>query len=262
MIELPYDKGMEILRVEVGSTLHGTGLGVAHEDHDEMGIFIEWPRTTIGLGECDHYVKRTAPDGERSQPGDTDLVVYSLRKWARLTLNGNPSTLLPLFAPDDKVILTTPLGDELRAHAQWFASRRAGRAFLGYMEKQRQRLTGKRGRAGRVRTQPDGTPDWKYAMHMLRLGYQGREFLKTGRIALPMPAEPHGDFLRSVRQGEVPFDVVMHMSEMLETIVRDLIGNGSPLPDEPMRSAVDGFVQAAHLSAWQANMTLVRTTEM
>jgi hypothetical protein len=35
---LPADYGIEILRCEVGSTLHGTGLP-DHEDRDEMGIY-------------------------------------------------------------------------------------------------------------------------------------------------------------------------------------------------------------------------------
>jgi hypothetical protein len=37
-------------------------------------------------------------------------VIYSLRKWARLALQGNPTVLLPLFVRADHVLLDTQLG--------------------------------------------------------------------------------------------------------------------------------------------------------
>ena len=240
-ILLPPSYGTEILRTEVGSTLHGTGLGVASEDHDEMGVYVEHPASTIGLGHKDHFITRTAEGDSKSQPGDTDLAMYSLKKWARLAMNGNPSVLLLLFAPEDKIVKSSELGAELRGNATWFASKRGGAAFLGYMESQRQRMVGQRGRAGRVRVTDDcsgcdGTGylympedgircevclgsgkhvDWKYAMHMCRLGYQGLEYLSTGRITLPVP-EPEGAWLREVRQGNVEFAEVVRVAESLE----------------------------------------------
>jgi predicted nucleotidyltransferase len=248
-IALPPDYGVEILRTEVGSTLHGTGLGVAHEDHDVMGVFLEGKDSTIGLDARDHYVTRTAPKSERSQAGDTDLVVYSLRKWSRLALSGNPSVLLVLFAPDDKIVKQSELGVELRNKHASYASKGAGRAFLGYMEKQRQRMLGERGRAGRVRVMPDGGVDWKYAMHMLRLGYQGVEYLTTGRLTLPMPDDP-ADWLREVRQGNEDFDLIIKVAESLEDQVKRLLDGDSPLPDFPDRERVERFVINAHLRTW------------
>lgn len=282
VIELPEHYGTEILRTEVGSTLHGTGLGVEHEDHDEMGIFVETQRTTIGLDYLEQYTYRSAAEGERSSPGDTDLVVYTLRKWAKLALNGNPSVLLPLYAPKDKLIVETELGHALRTMAPSFASRRAGKAFLGYMEQQRQRLTGERGRAGRLRTRglcetcsgsgrvtftgavglmnarcsecggSGRLVDWKYAMHTLRLGLQGVEYLSTGRITLPMP-EPNASYLRSVRRGEHPIDAVLHRAEQLEGEVFALLKYDSPLPDQPDKETVEVFVMYAHRSTWEKN---------
>lgn len=281
-ILLPAGYGTEILRVEVGSTLHGTGLGVAHEDHDEMGVFVETKHSTIGLAKKDHYVTRTAEKDQRSQPGDTDLVVYSLRKWARLALTGNPSVILLLHAPLDKVVKLTELGSELRSHREWFASKRAGHAFLGYMEQQRQRMVGQRGRAGRVRVLGDceacsgigicggpggyydtlgkGKPcpdcngcgkrvDWKYAMHMLRLGYQGVEFLTTGRLELPIPGEM-GDWLREVRQGNIEFAEIIKVAESQEETVKRLLDGASSLRDFPDVERAENWVINAHLRTW------------
>jgi predicted nucleotidyltransferase len=248
MHALPDNYGIEILRSEVGSTLHGTGLP-GGEDHDEMGIFVELPATTVGLQSVEQYIWRSAGEGNRSQPGDTDLTVYSLRKWARLALRGNPTVLLILFAPADKVELTTPAGAELRTHADWFASKRAGQAFLGYMQQQRHRMAGERGKAGRVRVTPDGEVDWKYAMHMLRLGHQGVEYLETGRITLPIPGDV-GAHLRAVRRGDLAFGDVIAEAESLERRIGALLADGSPLPDEPQRDTVERWVIAQHLDAW------------
>lgn len=245
---LPLTYGHEFLRVEVGSTLHGTGLGVALEDHDEMGIFIENMSSTIGLDVVEQYVWRSAEEGARSQPGDTDLVVYSLRKWAKLALKGNPTVLLPLFAPVNKIVYATPFAKEFRANAEWFASKRAGSAFLGYMEQQRQRMVGQRGKAGRVRVMPDGGVDWKYAMHMLRLGYQGVEFLKYGTLTLPVPGEL-GEHLRAVRQGHCDFTEIIGEAEFLEAQVTKLLKD-SPLPNHPQTEKVQEMVIQAHLDSW------------
>lgn len=246
--DLPRDLGVEILRSEVGSTLHGTGLP-GGEDYDEMGIFLEWPRTTIGLGHVEHYVKRSKPDGIRSEPGDTDLVVYSARKWAKLALNGNPSVLLLLHSPDDRLTRASEQGDFLRAHANWFASKRAGKAFLGYMQRQRMRMTGERGRAGRVRIMDDGGIDWKYAMHMLRLGHQGVEYLSTGHLTLPIGDEI-GDRLREVRRGDVPIEEVIAHSESLEARLKLLLDGDSPLPDHPNEDKVERWLITAHQELW------------
>lgn len=246
---VPDDYGVEILRCEVGSTLHGTGLPGA-EDRDEMGIYIEHPDAVIGPKDRRHWIKRTAPEGAKSTASDVDLTMYSARRWCSLALNGNPSVIQLLHAPESKLISCDDFGHSLRDGAHWFASKRAGRAFLGYMEQQRQRMVGQRGKAGRVRVMPDGGVDWKYAMHMLRLGHQGAEYLTTGRISLPVPGAL-GDHLRAVRRGDVDFGDVIAESESLETEVKALLDGESSLPDEPNHEAVTGWLLRVHFRAWQ-----------
>lgn len=90
--------GREILRCEVGSTLHGIGIG--SDDLDLMGVTVEPRHTITGLGRFEHFTWRTAGEGERSDPDDIDLVVYGLKKYVRLALTGNPTVVLPLYAPE------------------------------------------------------------------------------------------------------------------------------------------------------------------
>ena len=104
-----------------------------------------------------------------------------------LALKGSPTALLPLFVTGEHLLVSTPAGEELRALAPAFVARSTGRAFLGYLTNQRRGLTGER-HATRTRelSKLHGY-DTKYAMHALRIAYQGIELLSTGRITLPVP---------------------------------------------------------------------------
>src|SRR3954469_9514081 len=90
--------GQEILRCEVGSTAHGTSVE-AQDDLDLMGIVIPSKEKVLGLTPFDFHIYRTAAIREgrndaKSQPGDVDLTLYSLRKFVALARKGNPSILM------------------------------------------------------------------------------------------------------------------------------------------------------------------------
>jgi predicted nucleotidyltransferase len=242
------ENGM-IIRSLVGSTIHGLELA-GTDDRDEMGVCVEPPEYVIGLEHFETWVYRTKPEGVRSEAGDLDLVVHSLRKYARLALKGNPTVLLLLFVPPEDLLLRTPLGDELQSLAPAFVSRRAGDAFLGYLTAQKQRLLGERGQRNVKRPELEEAHgfDTKYAMHMVRLGYEGRELLETGRISLPMQEEERKRVF-AVRSGKVPFNDVLTEIGELEQSLADLL-ESSPLPPEPDRKAVDRFLVDAYRTAW------------
>lgn len=176
--------------------------------------------------------------------------MHSLRKFSRLALKGNPTVLLLLFVPPEELLLRTPLGDALQALAPAFVSRDAGKAFHGYLTAQKQRLLGERGqlRTHRPELVDEHGYDTKYAMHMLRLGYQGRELLQTGRISLPM-REHERLRVFAVRRGDVPFNEVMTEIGELEHELEDLLTT-SPLPPGPGHAAVDAFLVRAHREHW------------
>jgi len=238
----------EIVRTVVGSTVHGLSID-GQDDQDEMGVCIEPPEYVVGLKVFEQHVYRTKPIGVRSGPGDVDRTIYSLRKYARLAASGNPTILLLLFSPF--VIFSTPAGNRLRDIRPAFASKKAGHSFYGYMRAQRQRIIDERGgRHGKPRADfvERYGYDTKYAMHMLRLGYQGQEYLTSGTITLPMP-EPTRGYLRNVRIGEVSLDHVLENAAELEHTLRDLL-DSSPLPDEPDYDRINGFLIAEHEVHW------------
>jgi hypothetical protein len=242
-------EGGEILRVLVGSSVHGTAVH-GQDDRDEMGICIEPPEYVCGLEAYEQYIFRTQPEGHRSGPGDVDLTIYSARKWMRLAVQGNPTVLLPLFVSDGDVIVRTALGDELRSLAPSILSRRAGERFKGYLQSQRERLLGVRG--GKHTNRPELIEiygfDTKYAMHMVRLGVQGVELLETGSISLPI-REPWLTWLRDLRQGRNSCTDALEAAVELEARI-DALLDTSPLPADPDLKAVNSWLVSAHLRAW------------
>jgi uncharacterized protein len=131
----------EILRGVVGSTAHGTAIE-GSDDRYEMGVFIEPPENVCGLSAIENYIYRDQPNGVRSQPGDLDLTMYSLRKFCRLATQGNPSVIILLWLPEH--ITKTELGTELIGMREAFISKDSGKRFLGYLVAQKMKLKGER----------------------------------------------------------------------------------------------------------------------
>ena len=238
-----------ILRCTVGSALHGLSVA-GTDDRDEMGVCLEPQEYVVGLRNFEQWTFRTQPEGARSGPGDLDLTIYSLRKWARLALGGNPTIMLLLFAPRDQCSVYELEGEWLQRHAAWFASKRVLRSFLGYMHQQKERLLGERGqmRVKRPELVERYGFDTKYAGHVVRLGLQGLEYASTAGLTLPM-VEADRDVILGVRTGEYTFSQTMDLIDDLESRLL-MQYEKSMLPDEPAREKVDRFLIECYQRRW------------
>ena len=245
-----------ILRGLAGSTVHGLNVNDGIEDRDEMGVCVEPFDAAMSLRDpFEQFIYRSAAEREgrpdaRSTAGDLDLTIYSLRKWTRLALKGNPTILLLLFTRSDQLVHCTPLGSELRALTPAIVSRRVQAPFLGYLRAQQQRLAGERGQKRIHRPELEALYgfDTKYAMHMLRLGFQGVELLTTGQLTLPM-REPERSFLLEVRRGKVSERDCFTRAEMLERELEEL-ATSSPLPADPEEGRVEQWMLDAYRRQW------------
>lgn len=239
-----------ILRTQVGSGVHGIAID-GQDDRDEMGICVEPPEYVIGLERFDQFEWRSQPQHVRSGPGDLDLVVYSLRKWMRLALSGNPTVLIPLFAPDLDVVEVNHYGAYLRAHPELIVSRVAAPRFVGYLRSQRAQLLGEKSqRTNRPELVSTYGFDVKFAAHMVRLGVQGVELMETGRITLPMP-EPWRTYLRDMRQGRVDKQEALDTASDLEGhLLR--FAETSPLPERPDRVRANRWLVDTYRALWRS----------
>ena len=182
-----------ILRATVGSTVHGLHHG-GQDDRDEMAVFVEPPEYRLGL--------KLAPGAGAEAPparalGRADAARgCPVRAGRPRSRRVQPAQVRPAGAegPPDRAAAPvrppelTPRRDR-PGHASCAAltdailSKRAGRGYRGYLGGQRERLLGSRGqkRVNRPELVEAHGYDTKYAMHAIRLGYQGIELLETGR---------------------------------------------------------------------------------
>lgn len=250
-----------ILRVPAGSNLHGLHLP-GKDDRDETGVCIEPMDAAMGFTEFEQYIYRTATErtgkhDEPSQPGDLDLTIYGLRKFLRLAMQGNPQLIQMLFVPRELCVYRNSLGADLQALAPLIISRQAGKRYLGYLEAQRMRLLGERGqkKVNRPELEERFGFDTKYAMHILRLGFQGVELMTTGKLTLPMPEE-HRAFVYATRCGEVPLQDALTKAGELERQIKDLLDD-APIPAEPARDAIEAWMIDRYFEMWKAQRVLI-----
>lgn len=213
-----------------------------------MGVCIEPPDCVIGLNQFEQYIFRTQAEGHRSGAGDLDLIIYSLRKFATLAAAGNPTILMPLFAPDAEIVVINEAGRELRDDRAIFLSRQAGERFLGYLSSQRDKMVGGSGHTNRPELIEKYGFDSKHGYHALRLAIQGAELMATGAITLPM-TEAHREFLLAVRTGGYSKDeVIAQLDLRTEALVRAT--ERSRLPERPDHDAVNAWLIQAHRAWW------------
>jgi len=237
-----------ILRVLAGSEVHGTNLP-GSSDHDELGVCIPPKTHVLGIATFEQWEHRTAAQGTRSGPGDIDVTVYALAKFCRLAAAGNPSILLPLFVPDEHTLVVTDEGRLLRDHAHLFWSRAAGHRFLGYLTSQRDKMLGVRGnRTKRPELVAEHGYDTKFAGHAVRLGYQGVEFLETGRLTLPMGPVARESIL-AVRRGQHELADVIDLINAYTVRLRVLVKDES-IPYAADRQAISDLMIRLCESWW------------
>lgn len=233
-----------LVTASVGSKAHNTSTGPSDEDFCVIR-FESWHEFVNGPGDRQSMQIRSKPEGERSETGDIDLAVYTLRKFAHLALQGNPSILTVLWTPE-----TYMEGDEwphlAKELKQYLPARSAGKAFLGYMTQQMERWRGVRGQ--RNVTRPELVEmfgyDTKYAAQIIRLGYQGIHYMKEGEIPVPIPEDTAAQ-IRDLRSGGMPEQQAMKWANDLDIQLRYAISR-SLLPETPNYVAVQHQIASTY----------------
>lgn len=98
-------------------------LNVETSDEDFGGVFVCPVEDLIGLRSG--YVEQVSDE-------KNDTVFYELGRWLELLLKANPTVLESLFAPDDCIIKSHPIIDEIRKNRDLFVSKQCFQTFYGY----------------------------------------------------------------------------------------------------------------------------------
>lgn len=240
-----------ILRAVVGSALYGTTIE-GSADRDEMGICIEPPSCVVGLEPFEQYEYNTAAPGERSRPGDLDLTVYSLRKWARMAAEGRPHVLQILFARDAQIDRLNFGGLLQERYATLFVTRQSAQKYSTYLFSQSMKMQGKR---GNMTNRPELIEafgfDTKFAYHAVRVGLQGVELMQTGKITYPVP-EPDGQWLKDLRVGKHSMTDALERIGYLQAELSRLEYEAD-LPSEPDWPAINAFLSRMYREWWAFN---------
>lgn len=243
-----------ILLSEIGSTMHGVSSDDTGDDIDLMGICIEPPVEVLGLGDFEQYEYRDRRVNERSTEGDTDLVVYGLRKWVRLAATGNPTVIMPLFSSTElHVKCVDEFGLMLRDEFPRFLSQQAGHRFLGYLNGQLERYLDPCRLDSKHATRPELVEkygwDTKTGYHALRLAIQGEQLMTLGRIELPM-LDRDREFLLEVRHGMHTREWVIAETHRRIDTLRNAIAS-SHLPETADRDAISRWMADLQRAWWQ-----------
>ena len=116
-----------LIQVRAGSKAHG--LDTAESDEDSRGVCIPPKKYLLGLSEFEQW---------QSEGGDH--VIFSLRKFVRLALEGNPNIIETLYTRDDDILYAHPLSRELWQYRDHFLSKKLGVKFGRYAIHQLQKI--------------------------------------------------------------------------------------------------------------------------
>lgn len=237
-----------VIEVITGSTSYGTAIDDVG-DLDLTSVVLEDQKSFCGFNPEDTWVRRSQPEGVKSNPGDIDLTQYGLRKYLKLALSGNPSLLLVLFTPQEFIRKISQVGMTLQGLAPYIISKQAYAPFKGYMFQQYERF---RGAKNKNVSRPDLVKkygyDTKYAYHIVRLGLQGEELLSTGNISLPMRSGDRALCL-DIRNGKYNFEEITEIIDIAREQL-DAAAENCKLQEHPDVDFIEKWMMDTYREYW------------
>lgn len=227
-----------------GSQLHGAKVD-GTDDTDWYGVYIEPPEKMIGLDREEFFVFTTGGKEGGNGPDDVDVCLYSLRKWAGMAAKGNPSALHFVFAKEN---FSTVWWAKVLQNRDIFVAKSHLRPFLKFAEDQMERLCGRKGQKNihRAALEAEHGYDTKYAMHVIRLYLEAKEYMDEGLITLP---NPKVDLLVAIRQGKYKRTEIEEMGKQLESEALSA-QQASGLQETVDPNAVTKLVTGIYLDFW------------
>lgn len=225
-----------IFKIITGSHLYGTN--TEKSDIDYFGVCIPPEDFVLGIYKFEQYEERTNPSNSeiKNNPDDVDFTIYSLPKYFKLLMDGNPNILETLFAPEKSFLHHSVLGNEIYANKHIFLSKKAYHKFKGYAEAQKRKVLTKTPIGLRTQIVKKHGFDVKFAMHCIRLLLFGIELLETGGLKLPTDNK---QYLMSIRNGEWQLQNIVEEALKLEKRLDEAFAFSTKLPEKPDVEAIN-----------------------
>ncbi len=180
-----------------------------------------------------------SPPPEQLENAATQECYWELGKFLRLGLKGNPNVLECLYTP--LVERATPIAQEMLGMRQAFLSKRCFQTYGGYAEDQFRKMRQSLG--------VKEAPNWKHAMHLVRLLLAGIHVLTKGEVAVCM--REHRELLLAIKDGERSWDEIVALHTALSQQLREAFET-TDLPDEPDLPQVNAFYARARMQEVKA----------
>jgi predicted nucleotidyltransferase len=129
-MNLQQAKDKLIFECIAGSRAYGTA--TPESDTDLRGVFTVPPA----------FYLRVHGNVEQVSDATNDTTYYTLKRFFQLAADANPNILELLFVPDDCVLKTSPVWEQVIAHRQSFISKRVLQTYGGYAVSQIKRAKG------------------------------------------------------------------------------------------------------------------------
>jgi predicted nucleotidyltransferase len=231
---------------EYGSRAHGTDN--PESDRDFHALLVEPREFVTGLSTFTNLRHSTAGAGQKSSRDDFDTTVYAIRKWARDAAAGNPNMFVLLHLPRYEYL--NDVGQMLLDQRRLFVSKQAAAKFIGYLTSQKKALLGERGaRVQRPDLVAKHLYDIKFAYHMVKVGLQGLELMRHGRLTIPFEGDDL-TVLRGIRAGEYTLDDVIGMADNLVMQINAATEHSRIVPDRPNYDAINALLDDMYRAAW------------
>lgn len=210
-----------IYQCVIGSRAYG--LDTAESDTDRRGIYQAPTDLVLSLYD---------PPAQLEDDAEQECF-WELKKFLVLALKANPNVLEVLYSP--VVEVAKPAAEALLAIRPAFLSRLVYQTFNGYVISQFKKMV----RSKEVKQKPN----WKHAMHLIRLLESGVTILETGELQL---RTQHRDALLEIRAGEWAWDRVDRWRQELHERFDEAYAS-TKLPERPDYQAVNDYlVRARH----------------
>lgn len=215
----------------VGSTAYG--LATEGSDIDKRGICVASMCHYTGLQEFEQY-----------EDPEQDRVIYDVRKFCRLALNGNPNILELLWLDDQYITTQNWAYKRLRERRSAFLSKRLIKAYMGYAQGQMQRLLNHKDQPVREGRNPKRAEietkfgyDTKHASHVIRLLIQGAQLADKHTMQVKL----EGTALKAcmeIKLGKWSFEAFNDYAQALLERFRG-IESTTTLPDTPNTEGIE-----------------------